>query len=176
MNSRRRVNSNVMRFSHTQMKLLFIIMFGFACFATPVHAQTKPCPPEVICDPSKFDEYGRILWSDEKARLDNAAISLQRESPEIVIFLVAYAGSRACIGEAQQRNRRAKDHLVTKRGVSPERIVLMDGGYQEESLVEIWILPRDMKPDPNPTVNRKDVVLKNCAKRVPAKRATMRRA
>jgi len=113
--------------------------------------------------PRKFDEYGRIAWSDEKARLANAASTLQRGAADIVIFLVAYAGRYACVGEAEKRNRRAKNYLVTKRKVSPNRIVLLDGGYQEESVVEIWVLPGDMKPYPTPTVDRKDVVLKNCA-------------
>ena len=47
----------------------------------------------------------------------------------------------------------------------------MDGGYQDKPLVEIWILPRNVKPYPNPTVDRKDVFLKNCAKRRSAKQA-----
>ncbi len=155
-----------MRFSHFHMTLVFGLMLCAASpFGASAYAQTKPCPPEVICDPRKFDEYGTLAWSDEKARLDNAAITLQRESPDIVMFLVAYAGRHACIGEARNRNVRAKNYLVAKRGVAPNQIVLMDGGYQNKPLVEIWILPRDVKPYPNPTVDRNDVALKNCAKR-----------
>src|SRR5437879_876574 len=85
--ARRRVNSIVMRFSHFHMKLVFGLMLCAAPpFGASAYAQTKPCPPEVICDPMKFDEYGTLAWSDEKARLDNAAITLQRESPDIVMF------------------------------------------------------------------------------------------
>src|SRR5947207_5129205 len=98
-----------MRFTHVQLKLLFVLtLFVASPLGDSVYAQTKPCPPNVICDPRKFDEYGKLVWSDEKARLDNAAITLQRESPEIAMFLVAYAGRHACIGEAQKRNLRAK--------------------------------------------------------------------
>ena len=145
-------------------------------YGAPAYAQTQPCPPDVICDPRKFDEYSKLAWSDEKARLDNAALSLQRESRGLVMFLVAYAGREACVGEAEKRNTLAKNNLVNRRHVSPNRILLMDSGYEDKPLVEIWILPRDVKPHPNPTVERKDVVLKNCAKRDAAKRATIRRA
>jgi hypothetical protein len=155
-----------MRFFHIHIQLVLgLILCAASSFAAPAYAQTKPCPPDFICDPRKFDEYGTIMWSDEKARLDNAAIALQRESPDIVMFLVAYAGPHACIGEARNRNVRAKNYLVAKRRVAPNRIVLMDGGYQNEPHVEVWILPRDVKPYPHPTVDRNDVVLENCAKR-----------
>jgi hypothetical protein len=117
----------------------------------------------IIRDPVKFDDYGKILWGDEKARLDNAAIHLQREPANFVLYLVAYGGQRACFGEAQARLLRAKNYLVGKRGLASSRVVSIDGGYREEQTVEIWLLPRDLgKPSPTPTVEKSEVQLRDC--------------
>jgi len=121
------------------------------------------CPPGMICDPVKFDEYGKILWSDEKARLDNAVFSLRREPANFILYLVVYGGRRGCIGEAQARVLRAKNHLVGKRGIPSSRVVSIDGGYRDKQMVEVWLLPREIgEPTPAPTVDKSEVQLKDC--------------
>jgi len=124
--------------------------------------QVGQCPPGVICDPTKFDEYHIISWRDEKARLDNAAIQLQR-NPSYIIYLTVYAGRRACIGEVQARAVRAKNYLVDKRGIEADRVLWKDGGYREEETVEVWVQPRGaVEPSTAPTVDKKDVQIVNC--------------
>lgn len=99
----------------------------------------------------------------EKARLDNAAIYLQREPANFVLYLVGYGGRRACIGEAQARILRAKNHLVGKRGIPSSRVVTIDGGYRNEQMVEIWLLPREIgEPSSTPTVDKSEVQLRDC--------------
>jgi len=130
-----------------------------------IQAQSNPGTP-VISGPVKFDEYGAILWGDEKARLDNAAINLGPEPATFVLYLVVYGGRRACAGEVRARLLRAKNYLVGKRGLASSRIVPIDGGYREEQMVEIWLLPRDIgEPSPNPTVDKSDVKLRDCKSR-----------
>lgn len=75
-----------------------------------------------------FDEYGRICWEDEKARLDNFAIELLNYRNTIGDIIV-YDGERACRGEAIARAVRAKKYMVEYRKVEPDRIVWRWGGY-----------------------------------------------
>ena len=149
------------------MKRIFTTTFCLCLLLTAVFAQereqTYQCPPGVICDPRKIDEYGSILWSDEKARLDNVAIQLQHEPADFGIYLVAYGGRRACIGESQVRLLRAKNYLVGKRGIPSSRVVTIDGGYREEQMGEIWVLPRGFgEPYSSPTVDKSEVKLRDC--------------
>lgn len=106
---------------------------------------------------SKFDEYGDLLFSDEKARLDNFAIQLLND-PAVRGHIVVYAGRKALVAEAQVRGNRAKNYLLSVRNVSPERISVVDAGHREDLTVELWILPVEAEaPEPNPTVAAKDV-------------------
>jgi len=114
----------------------------------------------------KFDEIGISSWSDEKARLDNVALSFREAPSNAVVYLLAYAGRIACIGAANARNVRAKNYLATKRGLASGRVIVINGGYREEPRLEVWILPSDItRPEPNPTLDRTQARLKNCTKR-----------
>jgi hypothetical protein len=97
--------------------------------------------------PIKFDEWGDIRFRDEKARLDNAFISL-RQQPGNIMYLIINAGERACVGEAKARGIRAKNYLVRHRGAKPDRIVWIDGGYQVSPRTTIWIWPANLGQPP----------------------------
>lgn len=146
------------------MSVLTIILLIWV-MAPHAQAQEPASPqPLQIGDPVKFDEWGDILFGDEKARLDNAAIYLHNQ-PRNIIYLVIYAGQTACVGEAGARGMRAKKHLLS-RGIPSAQIVWIDGGHQREVSTEVWIWPPEMdKPSANPGLNLKpsEVELeKNC--------------
>ena len=99
-----------------------------------------------------FDKYSGVPFIAEKIRLDNFAIQLQRE-PESSGYIIVYAGRLARADEAQARAERAKNYLVNVRNIESKRLITIDGGYQEESLVELYIVPRGAPaPTPKPTV------------------------
>jgi hypothetical protein len=105
----------------------------------------------------KIDEYGNIKFNDEKARLDNYAIELQND-PTAQGYLVCYGGRTGRTGEAQRRCDRAKNYLVSTRGIDASRIVTVDGGFREELTVELWVVPSGATPPPNsPTVDPSEV-------------------
>jgi K319-like protein len=105
----------------------------------------------------KVDEYGNIRFNDEKARLDNYAIELQND-PTAQGYLICYGGRKGRTGEAQRRCDRAKDYLVTTRGIDASRIVTVDGGYKEELWVELWVVPAGATPPQgSPTVDPSEV-------------------
>jgi hypothetical protein len=104
-----------------------------------------------------FDEYGNVTWENEQARLDNFAIELQND-PTAQGYLVCYGGRKGRTGEAQRRCDRAKDYLVTTRGITADRIVTVDGGFREDLTVELWIVPSGATPPQStPTVDPSEV-------------------
>lgn len=107
--------------------------------------------------PRKVDEYGNIRFNDEKARLDNYAIELQND-PTAQGNLICYGGRRGRAGEAQRRCDRAKDYLVTTRGIDGSRIITTDGGFKEELTVELWVVPSGATaPAASPSVDPSEV-------------------
>jgi len=119
----------------------------------------------------KIDEYGNIRFNDEKARLDNFAIELQND-PTAQGYLVCYGGRRGRTGEAQARCDRARDYLVTTRGIDASRIVTVDGGFREELAVELWVVPSGATPPTaTPNVDPSEVQ----PTRAPARRRGSRR-
>jgi hypothetical protein len=105
----------------------------------------------------KFDEYGDILFSDEKARLDNFAIQIQN-SPETNAHVIVYAGQKAVAAEAQLRGERIKNYLINVRELDPKRVTVVDGGHMNSLTVQLYVLPDGVTPpEPDPTVKPEDV-------------------
>jgi hypothetical protein len=95
--------------------------------------------------PPVFDQYDDIRFNDEKARLDNFAIALQSE-PSSTGYIVFYAGSNCNATEAKARASRARRYLVSTRGITPGRIVTVDGKYRNTLHIELFIVPIGGKP------------------------------
>ena len=106
---------------------------------------------------TKFDEYGDLPFSDEKARLDNFAIQLASQQNSVG-YLMVYAGKKAVVGEALLRANRARDYLLNVRKLDPEKFKTIDGGHHEELTIQLFIAPRGMSPPkPMPTVDPSQV-------------------
>lgn len=112
---------------------------------------------------SIFDSYGDLSWENEAARLDNFAATLQH-NPELIGYIIVYAGRRACVGEARDRALRAKKYVVETRGIRASRIKWIDGGYREELTVVLQPVPRQAaKLTASPTLKRSEVqISRNC--------------
>jgi hypothetical protein len=87
-----------------------------------------------------FDRFGAVSSNDEKARLDNFAIELQRD-PSTVGYIVVF-GRRSRPGEAKKRADRAKRYLKYSRGLGGERIESLDHCFRAKLEVELWITPK----------------------------------
>jgi len=109
--------------------------------------------------PVKFDEFSGFNCEDAKARLDNFAFGLQQQS-DLHGFAIVYGGSLSRHGEARAWIRFVKEYLSDTRGISAQRLTVTDGGYQKLLTIELWLLPKDMPPIPNPTVQPQDVKFK----------------
>lgn len=108
-----------------------------------------------------FDSYGKIPFEDAKARLDNFVAQLletKKAKPNSRGFILVYAGQSAHDAEAKTIAECAKSYLVKVRGADPDSIVAVDGGYQNEFKVELYIMPNDAYPPMlKPTVSPKRV-------------------
>jgi hypothetical protein len=155
MGSRRRVNSDVMRF--------LMSIFLLAIFGTVAQAQTIPLPvPTPIVDP--FDHYGNVSWENEMARLDNYAIAIEND-PRMVAEIAVFGDKNGCSLNAQRRALRAKNYLVQRRGIDPNRIIWRDLGYLDEQ--EVWLEGQVRGAEPYPwwhpqPLPRSQVKRKNC--------------
>ena len=116
---------------------MFLAVF-LLLFLQPVQ-QSGAAQSLKVADLMKFDEWHDLLFSDEKARLDNISIAWKDQSRNI-IYLIIYAGRRACVGEAKARGIRAKNYLV-KRKVPAAKIIWRDGGFKDEVTTEVWLVP-----------------------------------
>jgi len=142
-----------------------VCIFAVLTIGSPEIKAQDTSPDHITGDPTKFDEFSNIRWEDEKARLDNLAVTLQR-GPDNIAYIYVYAGRGDCISKAQARARRAKNYLVNKRGIQSDRIISREGGYRENLTSEIWVLPRGLfEPiaTPTPGIQPSDAQInKNC--------------
>lgn len=99
----------------------------------------------------KFDEFGDLLVTDIKARLDNFAIQLQSE-PNTRGFIVIYRTRHDLPGLNARLAKRMKDYLVNSRAISVERVVTVDGGVASSLVQEFWIVPIGKTPKPRDDV------------------------
>ena len=135
----------------------------------PANAQ-EPLGPHATMKTGTVDEYGPLTFKAERQRLDWLA-SLLRRMPDHAGHIIAYAGRRACSGEARRRAVRAKDYLIKGRGVRPSQIRWLDGGHREGATVELWLQPPDgPEPTANPTVDPNGVRTSKACKAGPRKR------
>ncbi len=90
--------------------------------------------------------------------LDYFADQLQKTPSDSTVYIIAYAGRRAKVGEAQARANQAKQYLTTKRAIDSRRIIIVDGGHRDPAGVELFITRRGQpKPLSSPGVYPSDV-------------------
>ena len=115
----------------TCFTLIFLIMLAMGEQASAI-----PSTPT-----SPFDDYGRICWRDEKARLDNFAIALINSDRTTLGHIIVYDDKRACRDEAVARAVRAKKYLVEYRKVEADRVLWRWGGYSDGMRTTLVITP-----------------------------------
>ncbi|MGB8506851.1 MAG: hypothetical protein WCD76_00465, partial [Pyrinomonadaceae bacterium] len=120
-------------------------------------AMTGIVMPVIHEGAKRFDEFPSIAFDDDKARLDNLAIELQN-NPGATGYIVVYAGRTSRAGTADGLGARARNYLVQTRGLSANRVAVINGGYRENSTYEIWLVPQGAEPPTaTPTIQPGDV-------------------
>jgi len=140
------------------------MLVGASVVSVSRHARTATLPPV-----TPFDEYGNICWENEQARLDNFAIQLHND-PELMGYIVVYAGRISCRDEAKYRGNRARNYVVQKRGADPNRVIFKDGGFQPELQTALILRSRSSRDyEIKPTLSKDQVSIKHCVDKVFAK-------
>jgi len=128
-----------------------------ACRQTAQALTVVPPTPKREIVGREFDTCRNCSYDDQKARLDNLAVELQND-PSTTTYIMAYGGRTSQVGQADRLLTRARDYLVTQRGVDASRMTLINGGFREDDCVEVWIVPSGATPPrPSPTVQAGDV-------------------
>jgi hypothetical protein len=123
-----------------------------ACSQTVQASTFIPASPAREIAAKHFDVCRNCSFDDQKARLDNLAVELQND-PSTSGYIISYAGRTSPVNRANQLGARARDYIVTKRGVDSARIVMMNGGLREDDSVDLWVVPAGAKPpQAQPTV------------------------
>jgi hypothetical protein len=105
----------------------------------------------------EFDECNNCSYDDQKARLDNLAVELQSD-PSMRAYIIAYGGRTKPLNQVEVLISRARDYLITKRGIDASRFDVVNGGFREDDSVELWLVPSGAAaPKPTPTVQAKDL-------------------
>ncbi len=113
-----------------------------------------PPPPRVG---REFDVCCSCSYDDQKARLDNLAVDMQND-PSTTAYIISYGGRTSRVGQADYLGTRARDYIVSQRGISASRITVLNGGFREEDCTELWIVPSGATPpQPRPTVQASDL-------------------
>jgi hypothetical protein len=62
------------------------------------------------------------------------------------------------LGQVEKLMSRARDYLITQRGIDASRLTVANGGFREEDSVELWIVPSGAAaPRATPTVQAGEV-------------------
>ena len=105
----------------------------------------------------EYDECKNCTFDDQKARLDNLAVELQND-PTTRAYIIAYGGRMSPVGQVEKLMSRAREYIVTQRGISASRLTVVNGGYREDDSVELWIVPSGAAaPQATPTVQAGEV-------------------
>jgi PEGA domain len=105
----------------------------------------------------EFDECNNCTFDDQKARLDNLAVELQND-PSTRAYVIAYGGRMSPLGQVEKLMSRAREYLVTQRGIDASRLVVVNGGFREDDSVELWVVPSGATaPQPTPTVQAGEI-------------------
>ena len=82
-----------------------------------------------------------------------------QSDPSTSAYIIAYGGRTSPLGQVEVLMTRARDYLVSQRGIDASRIVVMNGGFREDDSVELWMVPSGAKPPlATPTVKASDLL------------------
>lgn len=95
-----------------------------------------------------------------KERLDAFADHL-KENPHFQGYIMSYGGRRTFVGEAKVRGQSAKNYLVKSKGIRADRVTIIDAGYRESWVIQLWFgVAGGSNPVPLPTIDKNQVIIR----------------
>ncbi len=107
--------------------------------------------------PYKIDEFSHILYSELSARFDGFMFYLIDE-PNSTGYMIIY-GSRDGNKKDVARMVKMTNQIMVFRRYDSSRVIIVDGGYREEMMIEFYVVPAGVEPPkPTPTLDSSFVV------------------
>ena len=135
-------------FAHIGLVALLVcslVAYGNSCSAQTASSETEP---------TKLDEYGDLPTDDEAAHLDLFAERLFKQ-PRFYGYILAYSEPRMERGSYLRRIHGISRYLTEARGIEAARIVVVDGGYREKFVTQLWLIHEGAEPpSPTPTISQ----------------------
>ena len=120
------------------MKRLLVSTLFLFTLSLNAPAQTEEARP--LPTPTKVDSFGDVLATEWLARLHNFTIEIQ-STPLDRVWIVAFANKNKLPGWPHRRALWARSYLIKARGVAPERIEVVNGGFRQDTEFELWLVP-----------------------------------
>lgn len=119
---------------------------------------------------SLFEEYDRSMSEDQvRDRLDALAQHLKM-NPSLRAFVMSYGGKQSCHNEAILHARLVTRYLSKMKGISPQRFSILNGGYRDDWVVELWIGSAGaVRPPLMRTINKRRVIIRHKCRLTPIK-------
>jgi hypothetical protein len=113
----------------------------------------------------RFDEFGELDREDVRQRTQQFALTLKTEQSSAATVIV-YGGLRSSVNDVT-RLANWPYYVLLEAGIAQERISLVNGGYREEPLIELWVVEKGAAgPDASPMNDPSEVVPALTLKRV----------
>ena len=131
---------------------LVVLVLAVSVNAPSQSAEKRPPPP--IIDP---DSFFFVSLERERPIIDSFARGLRLE-PEGTGYIVAYGGRVGCRGEAKRILALIKGYLIGEHKIDESRVVIVDGGYLESPIFQMWrVPPGEAAPTPAPSVYASEI-------------------
>jgi hypothetical protein len=101
---------------------------------------------------SPYEEFPYESLDDITSRIGEFTIRLQKQ-PMYKGYIVVYAGRDQKISGVATFASKARDYVIKELDAKPDTIVAINGGYREEPMVHLFMIPSSWPPPvPNPTL------------------------
>jgi hypothetical protein len=99
-------------------------------------------------------------WEANTGALDLLSNALQHE-PNSTGYIFIYGARRGYRSDVVRRMECMKNYMLQRRGIPADSLRVINGGYREHAMVELWVAPQgSLAPVPRPTVRPKNVRFK----------------
>ncbi|MDQ3685502.1 MAG: hypothetical protein M3430_07850 [Acidobacteriota bacterium] len=105
----------------------------------------------------ELKDYGLIYPScDFKLGINHFRENGLQKEPNARAYIIGYKGKRALSKPFRSYLDQVENWLNFAEGVPREKIVVIDGGYRDQPIIELWIVPEGAAaPEPSPTFSPK---------------------
>ena len=117
---------------------------------------------------SRFEEYYSDTPPQKIREILDAFAQHLKANRSLRALLISYGGKQSCRNEALLRAHLATRYLSKMHGISLSRSTILNGGYREDWVVELWVGSSGATaPSPTRIINKKQVTISGKCKLTP---------